>query len=112
MDWLKARNILSTIAAIVEKKAESLGFTDVSSTIAETFGDKYMVNITFKYKGKPYRAYGELSAMTLLSLKGNELTTFVVHRARDLVRHMCKVSSKDKEIPQTEEEYEQKTKWS
>lgn len=31
---------------------------------------------------------------------------------KDLLRHMYRVSGKNKEIPQMEEEYEQKTKWS
>lgn len=109
--WIRIHSVLSTITVVVESKAESLGFTDVSSTITEALGDKYRVSIMFKYNGNPYIAYDEFSAMTLLSLKNDELTTFVMHRVEDLLQQMCEVSGKNKEIPQTEEEYEQKIRW-
>ena len=110
-DWIRIHSVLSATAVVVESKAESIGFTDVSSTITETLGDKYRVSIMFKYNGKPYITYSELPATTLLSLKSDEPTTFIIHQVNDLLRQMCEVSGKNKEIPQTEEEYEQKTKW-
>ena len=109
--WIRIHSVLSAAAVIVESKAESIGFTDVSSTISETLGDKYRVSIMFKHNGKPYVAYSELPAMTLLSLKSDEPTTFIVHQVNNLLQQMCEVSDKNKEIPQTEEEYEQKIRW-
>lgn len=34
-----------------------------------------------------------------------------MRQAKDLLRGMYRVSGKNKEIPQTEEEYEQKARW-
>lgn len=110
-EWIRIHSILSAITVVVESKAKSIGFTDVLSTIPETLGDKYRVSIMFKYNGKPYIAYDEFPATTLLSLKSGKLTTFIVHRVEDLLQQMCEVSGKNKEIPQTEEEYEQKIRW-
>lgn len=109
--WIRIHSVLSATAVVVESKAKSIGFTDVSSTITETLGDKYRVSIMFKYNGNPYIAYDEFPATTLLSLKSDELTTFIMHRVEDLLQQMCEVSGKNKEIPQTEEEYEQKIRW-
>lgn len=110
-DWMRIHSVLSATAVVVESRAESIGFTDVSSTITETLGDKYRVSIMFKYNGKPYITYSELPATTLLSLRSDEPTTFIIHQVNDLLRQMCEVSGKNKEIPQTEEEYEQKIRW-
>lgn len=110
-DWIIIHSVLSVITVVVQSKAESLGFTDVSGTIGEAIDNKYTVSIAFKYNGKPYTAYDELPATTLLSLKDNKLTTFITHRVKDLLQQMCEVSGKNKEIPQTEEEYEQKIRW-
>lgn len=49
--------------------------------------------------------------MTLQSLEDFEITPFVMRQAKDLLQQMCEVSGKNKEIPQTEEEYEQKIRW-
>lgn len=110
-DWIKIHSIPSVITVIVERKAESLGFTNVSGAIGEATDNKYAVSIAFEYNGKPYIAYDEFPATTLLSLKSDELTTFIMHRVKDLLKQMCEVSGKNKEIPQTEEEYEQKIRW-
>lgn len=110
-DWIKIHSVLSVITVVVESKAKSLKFTDISSAIGEAIGNKHTVSIAFKYSGKPYKAYDELPATTLLSLKSDELATFIMHRVKYLLQQMCEVSGKNKEIPQTEEEYEQKTKW-
>lgn len=110
-DWVRSHSVLSVIIAVVESKAESLGFTGVSGTTCEAIDNKYTVSIAFKYNGKPYTAYDELPATTLLSLKTDEPTTFIMHRVKYLLQQMCEVSGKNKEIPQTEEEYEQKTRW-
>ena len=110
-EWIRIHSVLSTITVIVESKAKSIGFTDVSSTITEILGDKYRVSIVFKYNCKPYTVYDEFPATTLLSLKDNKLTTFIMHRVNNLLQQMCEVSGKNKEIPQTEEEYEQKIRW-
>lgn len=109
--WIRIHSVLSATAVVVESKAKSIGFTDVSSTITEILGDKYRVSIVFKYNGKPYTVYDEFPATTLLSLKDNKLTTFIMHRVNNLLQQMCEVSGKLKEIPQTEEEYEQKIRW-
>ena len=107
-DWIRIHSVLSVITVIVESKAEYLGFTDVSGTIGEAIGDKYTVSIVFKYNGNPYIAYDEFSATTPLSLRSDEPTTFIMRQVKDLLQQMCEVSGKNKEIPQTEEEYEQK----
>lgn len=109
--WIRIHSALSATAVVVESKAKSIGFTDVSSTITEILGDKYRVSIVFKYNGKPYTVYDEFPATTLLSLKSDESTTFIIHRVKDLLQQMCEVSGKNKEIPQMEEEYEQKIRW-
>lgn len=109
-DTIKVRNVLDEIARLVRKEAKALGFTDISSVVAETFKSEYLINIIFSYRGKSHRVYGSLSATALLLLSGDELAVFIEHRAKDLLRHMYRVSGKNKEIPQTEEEYEQKTK--
>lgn len=110
-DWIKIHSIPSVITVIVERKAESLGFTNVSGAIGEATDNKYAVSIVFKYNGKPYTVYDEFPATTLLSLRSDEPTTFIMHRVKDLLQQMCEVSGKNKEIPQTEKEYEQKIRW-
>lgn len=112
MDSAKPRNILNEIASIVANDAKELGFTDISSVIAETFDSNYLLNIIFSYKGKSHRAFGSVSSVALMILKGDELKWVIEQRVKDLLRHMYRVSGKNKEIPQTEEDYEQKTKWS
>lgn len=109
---VKVRNVLDEIARLVRKEAKVLGFTDISSVIAETFNSQYLINIIFSYKGKSHRVYGSIPLVTIISLDADELELFIERRAKDLLRHMYKVSGKYQEIPQTEEEYEQKTKWS
>lgn len=111
-DSVKIRNVLDEVARLVRKEAETSGFTDISSVIAETFNSQYLMNITFSYRGKSHRVYGSIPLVTIISLDADELELFIEYRAKDLLRHMYKVSGKNKEIPQTEEEYEQKTKWS
>lgn len=99
------------ITRVVTDKATSLGFTDVSSLVAETLDSKYLLNIIFSYKGKSRRVYGAIPVAEFVLLEDSEVTPFVMQRAKDLLHAMCRVSGKDKEIPQTEEEYEQKAKW-
>lgn len=111
-DTVKVCNVLDEIARLVRKDAKALGFTDISSVIAETFNSQYLINIIFSYKGKSHRVYGSIPLVTIISLDADELELFIEYRAKDLLRHMYRVSGKNKEIPQTEEEYEQKTKWS
>lgn len=111
-NWRNARNVASVIIRIVIDKANSLGFTDISYTVTETVDNTYLLSIIFSYKGNQHGVAVAISVATLLLLEASEITPFVVQRARDLLRHMCLVSGKNKEIPQTEEEYEQKTKWS
>lgn len=111
-DTVKVRNVLDEIARLVRKDAKALGFTDISSIIAETFDANYLLNIIFSYRGKSHRVYGSVSSVALMLLDGEELKWVIEQRAKDLLRHMYRVSGKNKEIPQTEKEYEQKTKWS
>jgi len=111
-NWRNARNVASVIIRIVIDKANSLGFTDISYTVTEIVDNKYLLSIIFSYKGKQHAVAVAISVATLLSLEASEITPFVMQRAKDLLRHMYRVSGKNKEIPQTEEEYEQKTKWS
>ena len=111
-DAVKVRNVLDEIARLVRKEAKALGFTDISSVIAETFNSQYLINIIFSYKGKSHRVYGSIPLVTIISLDADELELFIECRAKDLLRHMYRVSGKNKEITQTEEDYEQKTKWS
>lgn len=111
-DAVKVRNVLDMIARLVRKEAKALGFTDISSVTAETFDSQYFINIIFSYKGKSHRVYGSIPLVTIISLEADELELFIEYRAKDLLRHMYRVSGKNKEIPQTEEDYEQKTKWS
>ena len=111
-DSVKVRNVLDEIAKLARKGAKELGFTDISSVVAETFGSQYLINIIFSYKGKSHRVYGSIPLVTIISLDADELELFIEYRAKDLLRHMYRVSGKYNEIPQTEEEYEQKTKWS
>ena len=105
---VKVRNVLDEIARLVRKDAKALGFTDISSVVAETFDSKYLLNIIFSYKGKSHRVYGSLSSVELMLSNGEESKWFIEQRAKDLLQHMYRVSGKNKEIPQTEEEYEQK----
>lgn len=111
-NWRNARNVASVIIRIVIDKANSLGFTDISYTVTETVDNKYLLSIIFSYKGKQHGVAVAISVATLLLLEASEITSFVMQRAKDLLRHMYRVSGKNKEIPQTEEDYEQKTKWS
>lgn len=111
-NWRNARNIASVIIRIVIDKANYLGFTDISYTVTETVDNKYLLSIIFSYKGKQHGVAVAISVATLLLLEASEITPFVMQRAKDLLRHMYRVSGKNKEIPQTEKEYEQKTKWS
>lgn len=111
-DSVKVRNVFDEIVKLVRKEAEALGFTDISSVLAETFDSQYLLNIIFSYKGKSHRVYGSIPLVTIISLDADELELFIEYRAKDLLRHMYRVSGKYNEIPQTEEEYEQKTKWS
>jgi hypothetical protein len=111
-DSVKVRNVLDEIARLVRKNAKELGFTDISSLSVETFNSEYLINIIFSYKGKSHRVYGSIPMVTIISLDADELELFIEYRAKDLLQHMYRVSGKNKEIPQTEEEYEQKTKWS
>lgn len=111
-DSVKVRNVLDEIARLVRKDAKGLGFTDISSVAAETFNSQYLINIIFSYKGKSHRVYGSIPVITMISLDADELELFIEYRAKDLLQHMYRVSGKNKEIPQTEKEYEQKTKWS
>lgn len=110
-NWRNARNVTSVIIRIVIDKANSLGFTDISYTVTESVDNKYLLSIIFSYKGKQHGVAVAIPVATLL-LEASEITPFVMQRAKDLLRHMYRVSGKNKEIPQTEEEYEQKTKWS
>jgi hypothetical protein len=107
-DAVKVRNVLDEIARLVRKEAKALGFTDISSVVAETFNSEYIINIIFSYRGKSHRVFGSVSSVALMLLKGDELEWVIEQRAKDLLRHMYRVSGKNKEIPQTEEEYEQK----
>lgn len=111
-DLIKVRNVLDEIAKLARKGAKELGFTDISSVVAETFDSQYLLNIIFSYKGKSHRVYGSIPLVTIISLDADELELFIEYRAKDLLRHMYRVSGKYNEIPQTEKEYEQKTKWS
>ena len=107
-NWRNARNVTSVIIRIVIDKANSLGFTDISYTVTETVDNKYLLSIIFSYKGKQHGVAVAISAATLLLLEASEITPFVMQRVKDLLRHMYRVSGKNKEIPQSEEEYEQK----
>lgn len=107
-NWRNARDVASVIIRIVIDKANSLGFTDISYTVTETVDNKYLLSIIFSYKGKQHGVAGAISVATLLLLEASEITPFVMQRAKDLLQHMYRVSGKNKEIPQTEEEYEQK----
>lgn len=107
-DSVKVRNVLNEIARIVRKDAEALGFTNISSLVAETFNSEYLMNIIFYYRGKSYKVYGSIPLVTIISLENDELELVIESRAKDLLRHMYRVSGKNKEIPQTEKEYEQK----
>ena len=107
-DSVKVRNVLDEIAKLARKGAKELGFTDISSVVAETFGSQYLINIIFSYKGKSHRVYGSIPLVTIISLDADELELFIECRAKDLIRHMYRASDKYNEIPQTEEEYEQK----
>lgn len=107
-NWRNARNVASVIIRIVIDKANSLGFTDISYTVTETVDNKYLLSIIFSYKGNKHGVAVAISVATLLLLEASEITPFVMQRAKDLLRHMYRVSGKNKEIPQTEEEYEQK----
>lgn len=109
---IKVRNVLDEIAKLARKGAKELGFTDISSVVTETFGSHYLINILFSYKGKSHRVCGSIPLVTIISLDADELELFIECRAKDLIRHMYRASDKYNEIPQTEEEYEQKTKWS
>lgn len=111
-DSVKVRNVLDEIARLVRKNAKELGFTDISSLSVETFNSEYLINTIFSYKGKSHRVYGSIPLVTIISLDADELELFIEYRAKDLLQHMYRVSGKNKEIPQTEKEYEQKTKWS
>ena len=111
-DSVKVRNVLDEIARLVRKEAKALGFADISSVVAETFNAQYLINIIFSYKGKSHRVYGSIPLATIISLDADELELFIECRAKDLIRHIYRASDKYNEIPQTEEEYEQKTKWS
>lgn len=110
-NWRNARNVSSVIIRIVIDKAASLGFTDISYTVTETVDNKYLLSIVFSYKGKSHGVTSAISVATLLLLEASEITPFVMRQAKDLLRGMCRVSGKNKEIPQTEEEYEQKARW-
>lgn len=107
-NWRNARDVASVIIRIVIDKANSLGFTDISYTITETVDNKYLLSIIFSYKGNQHVVASAISVATLLLLEASEITPFVVQHTKDLLRHMYRVSGKNKEIPQTEEEYEQK----
>ena len=109
---IKVRNVLDEIARLVRKNAKELGFTDITSVVAETFGSQYLINIIFSYKGKSHRVHDSIPLVTIISLDADELELFIECRAKDLIRHMYRASDKYNEIPQTEKEYEQKTKWS
>lgn len=109
---IKVRNVLDEIARLVRKTAKELGFTDISSVVDETFDSQYLLNIIFYYKGKSHGVYSSIPLVTIISLDADELELFIEYRAKDLIRHMYRASDKYNEIPQTEEEYEQKTKWS
>lgn len=109
---VKVRNVFDEIVRLVRKEAEALGFTDISSIVTETFNPEYLINIIFSYKGKSHRVCGSIPLVTIISLDADELELFIEYRAKDLLRHMYRVSGKNNEIPQTEKEYEQKTKWS
>ena len=87
-DTVKVRNVLDEIARLVRKDAKALGFTDISSVIAETFNSEYLINIIFSYKGKPHRVYGSIPLVTIISLDADELELFIEYRAKDLLRHM------------------------
>ena len=111
-DSIKVRNVLDEIARLVRKNAKELGFTDISSVVDETFDSQYLLNIIFYYKGKSHGVYSSIPLVTIISLDADELELFIEYCAKDLIRHMDRASDKYNEIPQTEEEYEQKTKWS
>ena len=109
--WRNARNISNVITRVVADKAATLGFTDVSHIVTEIIDNKYLLSIIFSYRGNQYSACSVIVVTTLQSLEDSEITPFVMRQAKDLLRVMCRVSGKNKEIPQTEEEYEQKIRW-
>ena len=109
--WRNARNISNIITRVVADKAATLGFTDVSHIVTEIIDNKYLLSIIFSYRGNQCSACSVIAIATIQALEDSEITPFVMQRAKNLLCEMCRVSGKNKEIPQTEEEYEQKTKW-